>query len=82
MLRLLQIELCYRQYQHLLWMLWQVTFSEKSTEAHARRFVDAGINGLMDPVEPGLACGSDTAHMNLFGYDPRKCAILTFSLTE
>lgn len=25
----------------------------------------------MDPVEPGLACGSDTAHMSLFGYDPR-----------
>eukprot|EP00833_Pecoramyces_ruminatium_P014469 jgi/Orpsp1_1/1188501/evm.model.d7180000065339.1 len=30
-----------------------------------------GINGLMDPVEPGLACGSDTAHMSLLGYDPR-----------
>jgi 2,3-bisphosphoglycerate-independent phosphoglycerate mutase len=25
----------------------------------------------MDPVEPGLACGSDTAHMSIFGYDPR-----------
>jgi 2,3-bisphosphoglycerate-independent phosphoglycerate mutase len=32
----------------------------------------AGVNGLSDPVEPGLACGSDTAHMNIFGYDPRK----------
>eukprot|EP00742_Colponemidia_sp_Colp-10_P007098 GILJ01007621.1.p1 GENE.GILJ01007621.1~~GILJ01007621.1.p1 ORF type:complete len:464 (+),score=62.91 GILJ01007621.1:43-1392(+) len=31
----------------------------------------AGVNGLMDPVEPGLACGSDTAHMSIFGYDPR-----------
>jgi len=31
-----------------------------------------GLNGLMDPVEPGLACGSDTAHMSLFGYDPKK----------
>lgn len=31
-----------------------------------------GINGLMDPVEPGLACGSDTAHMNIFGYNPRE----------
>jgi 2,3-bisphosphoglycerate-independent phosphoglycerate mutase len=24
----------------------------------------------MDPVEPGLSCGSDTAHMSIFGYDP------------
>ncbi len=31
-----------------------------------------GANGLMDPVETGLACGSDTAHMSIFGYDPRK----------
>ncbi|KAI9137354.1 2,3-bisphosphoglycerate-independent phosphoglycerate mutase-domain-containing protein [Paraphysoderma sedebokerense] len=30
-----------------------------------------GLNGLMDPVEPGLACGSDTAHMSLLGYEPR-----------
>ncbi|KAG2439333.1 hypothetical protein HXX76_004692 [Chlamydomonas incerta] len=30
-----------------------------------------GLNGLLDPVEPGLACGSDTAHMSIFGYDPR-----------
>jgi 2,3-bisphosphoglycerate-independent phosphoglycerate mutase len=26
----------------------------------------------MDPVEPGLACGSDTSHMALLGYDPRQ----------
>ncbi|MEW5299605.1 MAG: hypothetical protein WDW38_004353 [Sanguina aurantia] len=32
----------------------------------------AGLNGLMDPVEPGLACGSDTAHMSILGYDPRS----------
>jgi len=25
---------------------------------------------MMDPVEPGLSCGSDTAHMSIFGYDP------------
>ncbi|KAG4937577.1 hypothetical protein JHK85_052496 [Glycine max] len=31
----------------------------------------AGVNGLMDPVEVGLACGSDTAHLSLLGYDPR-----------
>lgn len=31
----------------------------------------AGINGLMDPVEVGLGCGSDTAHLSIMGYDPR-----------
>ena len=29
----------------------------------------AGVNGLMDPVEAGLGCGSDTAHLSLLGYD-------------
>ena len=29
-----------------------------------------GYYGLVDPVEPGLACGSDTAHLSLFGYNP------------
>ncbi|OVA13493.1 Bisphosphoglycerate-independent phosphoglycerate mutase [Macleaya cordata] len=31
----------------------------------------AGVNGLMDPVEAGLGCGSNTAHLSLLGYDPR-----------
>jgi len=39
---------------------------------HMDRLSHLGINGLMDPVEPGLACGSDTAHMSIFGYEPRK----------
>lgn len=29
-----------------------------------------GVSGLMDPVEPGLGCGSDTAHLSLLGYNP------------
>ena len=32
----------------------------------------AGVSGLMDPVQAGLACGSDTAHLSMFGYDPRQ----------
>lgn len=28
--------------------------------------------GMMDPIEPGVACGSDTAHLSLFGFDPIK----------
>lgn len=31
-----------------------------------------GFTGLMDPVETGLACGSDTAHLNILGYNPFK----------
>ena len=31
-----------------------------------------GICGMHDPVQPGLACGSDTAHMSIFGYNPLK----------
>lgn len=38
---------------------------------HLDAIASAGINGLMDPVEVGLACGSDTAHLSLLGYDPR-----------
>ena len=29
-----------------------------------------GKAGLMDSVSPGLPCGSDTAHLSLFGYPP------------
>ncbi|KAF1777196.1 Alkaline-phosphatase-like, core domain [Phytophthora cactorum] len=32
--------------------------------------LDGGLTGLMDPVEPGYACGSDTAHMSILGYNP------------
>lgn len=31
-----------------------------------------GLCGLHDPVQSGLACGSDTAHMAVFGYNPIK----------
>lgn len=31
----------------------------------------SGLTGLLDPVEAGVACGSDTAHLSLLGYDPR-----------
>ena len=29
-----------------------------------------GGTGLHDSVAAGLACGSDTSHMNIFGYNP------------
>lgn len=34
--------------------------------------IASGLNGLLDSVEPGLACGSDTAHMSILGYNPRQ----------
>jgi len=41
----------------------------------------AGRNGLMDPVEVGLACGSDTAHLSILGYPPRTYVdLFPFSL--
>lgn len=36
------------------------------------RLAANGLTGLMDPVESGVACGSDTAHLSIFGYDPRQ----------
>lgn len=44
---------------------------EAAHTPHMDAIAAAGINGLMDPVEPGLACGSDTAHLSLLGYNPR-----------
>lgn len=37
------------------------------------RLAAQGRCGLIDPVSPGLACGSDTAHLSIFGYDPTQC---------
>ncbi len=31
-----------------------------------------GINGIMDPVAPGIPVGSDTGHLSILGYDPYK----------
>jgi 2,3-bisphosphoglycerate-independent phosphoglycerate mutase len=29
-----------------------------------------GINGIMDPIKPGIRAGSDTSHISILGYDP------------
>lgn len=44
---------------------------ESATLPNLDAIASAGVNGLMDPVEAGLGCGSDTAHLSLLGYDPR-----------
>lgn len=31
-----------------------------------------GVNGIMDPIRPGIRPGSDTSHLSILGYDPYK----------
>lgn len=34
------------------------------------RLATSGINGIMDPIKPGVRAGSDTSHLSILGYDP------------
>ena len=45
---------------------------QAARKEHLDWFAANGINGLMDPIGPGVRAGSDTSHLALFGYDPRK----------
>jgi len=36
------------------------------------RLAEEGVNGIMDTIGTGVRPGSDTAHLSIFGYDPRE----------
>ena len=45
------------------------TALEFSKTPNMDKLAKVGVCGMHDPVQAGLSCGSDTAHMSLFGYN-------------
>ena len=45
---------------------------QTARKEHLDWFAANGVNGLLDPIGPGIRPGSDTSHLALFGYDPRS----------
>lgn len=43
---------------------------QTARKEHIDWFAANGVNGLLDPIGPGVKPGSDTSHLALFGYDP------------
>ncbi|MGC9517070.1 MAG: 2,3-bisphosphoglycerate-independent phosphoglycerate mutase [Methanomicrobiales archaeon] len=43
---------------------------EYANTPHMDELATIGINGIMDPIIPGIRPGSDTAHISILGYDP------------
>lgn len=73
--RYLHVSLFSASFNYTDWVLLGISKHMHSILTPACAFMSvtaAGLNGLMDSVEPGLACGSDTSHMNILGYDPRR----------
>lgn len=48
------------------------TCLEAADTPNLDRLATIGINGLLDPIKPGVRPGSDTAHLSIFGYDPER----------
>ncbi|HEC96251.1 MAG TPA: phosphoglycerate mutase, partial [Euryarchaeota archaeon] len=58
-----------RSYKQLDWR----TPLEFANTPNLDKIAKNGISALLYTVEPGLIPGSDTSHMALFGYEPKKC---------
>ena len=43
---------------------------EAAKPAFMDKLATAGASGLLDPISPGIAPGSDAANLSLLGYDP------------
>lgn len=43
---------------------------EAADPAHFHGIASRGVSGLLDPVAPGIAAGSDIAHLTILGQDP------------
>ncbi len=43
---------------------------EIATKDNMNSLAAMGINGILDPIAPGVRVGSDTTHLALLGYDP------------
>lgn len=45
---------------------------EAAKAEHMDKLASNGISGLLDPIAPGIAPGSDAANLSILGYDPWK----------
>ena len=43
---------------------------EAANTPNMDKLAEMGINGIMDPIRPGIRAGSDTSHISILGYDP------------
>jgi 2,3-bisphosphoglycerate-independent phosphoglycerate mutase len=43
---------------------------EAASTPNMNKLAEIGINGIMDPISPGIRAGSDTSHISILGYNP------------
>ncbi len=43
---------------------------EAANTPNMDKLAEMGVNGIMDPISPGIRAGSDTSHISILGYNP------------